>query len=191
MANAARLAAVGTLAAGVAHEIKNPLNAINTGAAALRRRSEITPLLQAEVLEMIEECVGRIAEITTALDASSTGLRETLESGTRLSVDALVGTNEQLRDELGGMLGRLGEANKLMQQIVNGANKNLAAVESSLSTRVGELQTVIGTVMEEANRASQQVATQVAELHYRPLGLAVYEPLTIFHAPSASRSRVK
>jgi signal transduction histidine kinase len=67
VANAARLAAVGTLAAGVAHEIKNPLNAINTGAAALRRRSEITPVLQAEVLEMIEECVGRIAEITTAL----------------------------------------------------------------------------------------------------------------------------
>jgi signal transduction histidine kinase len=67
VANAARLAAVGTLAAGVAHEIKNPLNAINTGAAALRRRSEITPTLQAEVLEMIEECVGRISEITTAL----------------------------------------------------------------------------------------------------------------------------
>ena len=67
VANAARLAAVGTLAAGVAHEIKNPLNAINTGAAALRRRGEITPMLQAEVLEMIEECVGRISEITTAL----------------------------------------------------------------------------------------------------------------------------
>ena len=67
VANAARLAAVGTLAAGVAHEIKNPLNAISTGAAALRKRTEISPALQAEVLEMIEECVTRIAEITTAL----------------------------------------------------------------------------------------------------------------------------
>ena len=62
------------------------------------------------------------------------------------------------------MLGRLGEANKLMQQIVNGANKNLAAVENSLSTRVGELQTVIGTVMAEAGSASQQVTAQIAEL---------------------------
>ncbi len=67
VANAARLAAVGTLAAGVAHEIKNPLNAINTGAAALRKRDEMAPALQAEILDMMEECVGRIAEITTAL----------------------------------------------------------------------------------------------------------------------------
>ena len=51
-----------------------------------------------------------------------------------------------------------------MQQIVNGANKNLAAVENSLSTRVGELQTVIGTVMAEAGSASQQVTSQIAEL---------------------------
>jgi len=67
VANAARLAAVGTLAAGVAHEIKNPLNAISTGAAALRKRNELTPVMQKEVLEMIEECVQRISEITTAL----------------------------------------------------------------------------------------------------------------------------
>ena len=67
VANAARLAAVGTLAAGVAHEIKNPLNAINTGAAALRKRDGLDPSLQAEILDMIEECVGRISEITTAL----------------------------------------------------------------------------------------------------------------------------
>ena len=106
----------------------------------------------------------RGAEITTAIEASSSGLRETLEAGTRKSVDALVNTNEQLRGELGGMLGRLGEANKLMQQIVNGANKNLVAVENGLSTRVGELQSVVATVMEETNRASQQVAAQVAEL---------------------------
>jgi signal transduction histidine kinase len=67
VANAARLSAVGTLAAGVAHEIKNPLNAISTGAAALRKRGELTPSLHNEVLDMIDECASRIAEITTAL----------------------------------------------------------------------------------------------------------------------------
>jgi len=67
VANAARLAAVGTLAAGVAHEIKNPLNAISTGAAALRKRNELPPVMQKEVLEMIEECVQRISEIISAL----------------------------------------------------------------------------------------------------------------------------
>jgi hypothetical protein len=113
---------------------------------------------------IIEGLRDRGAEITSALDASSSGLRETLESGTRQSVDTLVSTNEQLRDELGGMLGRLGEANKLMQQIVTGANKNLGAVEGSLSARVGELQSVVATVMEETGRASEQVAAQVSEL---------------------------
>ncbi len=99
VANAARLAAVGTLAAGVAHEIKNPLNAISTGAAALHRRNELTPVMQKEVLEMIEECVQRIAEITNALTdharpADGEGLsifdlRHGLETTLKLLVDRL------------------------------------------------------------------------------------------------------
>ncbi|MFA6967592.1 MAG: hypothetical protein WC281_18500, partial [Bosea sp. (in: a-proteobacteria)] len=113
---------------------------------------------------IIEGLRERGAAITNALDTSSSGLRETLEHGTRQSVDALVKTNEQLRSELGGMLGRLGEANKLMQQIVNGANKNLAAVEGGLSARVGDLQSVIATVMDETGKASEQIAAQVADL---------------------------
>ena len=67
VAHAARLAAVGTLAAGVAHEIKNPLNAIGTAAAALRKREALTDSVYTDVLDMVQECVDRIAEITTAL----------------------------------------------------------------------------------------------------------------------------
>ena len=99
VANAARLSAVGTLAAGVAHEIKNPLNAISTGAAALRKRNELTPTLHTEVLDMIDECVQRIAEITTALTdharpadgegVSVFDLRNGLESTLRLLSDRM------------------------------------------------------------------------------------------------------
>lgn len=99
VANAARLSAVGTLAAGVAHEIKNPLNAISTGAAALRKRNELTPSLHSEVLDMIDECVQRIAEITTALTdharpadgegVSVFDLRHGLESTLKLLADRL------------------------------------------------------------------------------------------------------
>ncbi len=99
VANAARLSAVGTLAAGVAHEIKNPLNAISTGAAALRKRNELTPSLHSEVLDMIDECVQRIAEITTALTdharpadgegVSVFDLRNGLESTLKLLADRM------------------------------------------------------------------------------------------------------
>ena len=103
VANAARLAAVGTLAAGVAHEIKNPLNAISTGAAALKRRGEVSESLRAEVFDMIEECVGRIAEITTALTeharpadgegVSALDLRQGLDTTLRLLADRLRAQN--------------------------------------------------------------------------------------------------
>lgn len=106
VANAARLAAVGTLAAGVAHEIKNPLNAINTGAAALRKRDEMSPTLQAEILDMMEECVGRISEITTALTeharpADGEGLslfdvQKGLDTTLRLLADRLRGSSIQI-----------------------------------------------------------------------------------------------
>jgi signal transduction histidine kinase len=65
VAQHARLAAVGTLAAGVAHEIKNPLNAIHTGVAALRRKPDSPG--RGELFDLLDECVGRIAEIATAL----------------------------------------------------------------------------------------------------------------------------
>ncbi|MGW9332579.1 hypothetical protein ACWGRX_21050, partial [Bosea sp. NPDC055594] len=113
---------------------------------------------------IIEGLRERGADIAGALETASSQLRETLESGTSQSVEALLKTNEQLRGELGGMLGRLGEANKLMQQIVTGANKNLVAIEGSLSGRVEELQNVLSSVVEETGRASMQVAGQIEAL---------------------------
>nr|MCU0885265.1 hypothetical protein [Beijerinckiaceae bacterium] len=106
----------------------------------------------------------RGTEITTALAQSQDQLRTTLESGTSSSVSTLVATNERIRSELGGTLERLGEANRLMQQIVATANTNLSGVESSLSDRVKELESILSAVSDETGRASMQVAQQVDAL---------------------------
>jgi signal transduction histidine kinase len=129
VANNARLAAVGTLAAGVAHEIKNPLNAIGTGVAALRRRPDVPPALRAEVMEVIEECVARIADITTALTdharpadgegVSLCDLRLGLDSTTRLLGERLRQAGVQVVREYQSSRRVAGRARQLNQVFLN------------------------------------------------------------------------
>ena len=135
VANAARLAAVGTLAAGVAHEIKNPLNAISTGAAALRKRNELTPVMQKEVLEMIEECVQRISEITTALTdharpadgegVSMFDIAHGLDTTLKLLTDRLRNSNvtveKRYRSERGVILARPRQLNQVFLNLLDNA----------------------------------------------------------------------
>ena len=66
LAHQERLAAVGTLAAGVGHEVRNPINAVLNGARALLDRQGLEPSMR-RVLEVIEEAGRRIDGISAAL----------------------------------------------------------------------------------------------------------------------------
>lgn len=89
----ARLAAVGTLAAGVGHEVRNPLNALLNGTLALLERPDLDPASR-RVLAVMEEAARRIDEISAALvnhaqpgehqERRPVDLREGLEAALRL-----------------------------------------------------------------------------------------------------------
>ncbi|MEW5740365.1 MAG: ATP-binding protein [Myxococcota bacterium] len=66
LASQARLAAIGTLAAGVGHEVRNPVNAVLNGVRVLLGRQDIAANDQ-RLLKVVEEGAGRIERISAAL----------------------------------------------------------------------------------------------------------------------------
>jgi signal transduction histidine kinase len=66
LASQARLAAIGTLAAGVGHEVRNPVNAVLNGVRAMLSRDDVSAADQ-KLLKVVEEGAGRIERISAAL----------------------------------------------------------------------------------------------------------------------------
>ncbi len=83
---AEKLATVGTLAGGVAHEINNPLTAILTNAQMLLSSDTITDKLDKESLELIEEATKRCRTIVQKM---MTYARKPLETAKTSNINVL------------------------------------------------------------------------------------------------------
>ena len=67
LAKSQKLAAVGTLLAGLAHEIRNPINAMVNGVPALRRALPAVDGVASELLEVVEDSARRVSRIVDDL----------------------------------------------------------------------------------------------------------------------------
>ena len=92
LAEREKLAAVGALAAGILHEVRNPVNAI-LNASRVLAEGAAPPDTERELLEVIGDGAERIQEITVALDAHA----RPAEAGETLVCDVREGVDATLR----------------------------------------------------------------------------------------------
>lgn len=87
-----KMAVVGTLAAGILHELRNPVNAI-LNASRVLSATGTTEETRSELLEVIADGASRIVEITSALDSHA----KPAESGVMHACDPREGIESTLR----------------------------------------------------------------------------------------------
>ena len=128
------------------------------------RSNAVIGSLQDRSSSMLSSLQQRTMELTAAYLQSTQAVRTALDEGTEQTVVALTGANERLRGELADVLGRLNDANRLLQQVAASASGNLGAVEDGLAGRVQHIEALLSEIATQTGRASDQVADQVDAL---------------------------
>jgi Apolipoprotein A1/A4/E domain len=104
------------------------------------------------------------SELASRIEKSASEFQETIVDGAERSIVELTGAHKKLTGEIASVLGRLNEANTVLNGIVGAAATNLEAVESGLSERVKTLESVMGQIISDTSKTSLRVEKQVALL---------------------------
>jgi signal transduction histidine kinase len=139
LAEREKLAAVGTLAAGILHEVRNPVNAI-LNASRLLQQGVSDKETEKELAAVVADGAQRIQEITVALDSHARPAEagEAMVSDLREGVDA---TLRLIRHRLGGIkVNRIFETDRLARCASGPLNQViLNLLDNSIRAGAGEI----------------------------------------------------
>lgn len=140
LAQAAKLAAIGQLAAGVAHEINNPITSVlslashlteGKGGATLDPRHRASLRLMAQQAERVAKIVQNLLTFArkSQLEMSRVNVRELLDTATALAEYRLKNTPIRLRYEMEtGLPHILGDPGRLTEVLINLLNNAIDAM---------------------------------------------------------------
>jgi cell division septum initiation protein DivIVA len=90
-------------------------------------------------------------EITRSFDKSTADLQKLFENGTGTTIQALLTTNEKLKDDLSEVLARLAETSLALNGVVHDAGDSLEAIEGTLTNRVRDFQGSVTAISNQIN----------------------------------------
>jgi len=88
-------------------------------------------------------------------------LNAAIESGSASSLGGIVEANDKLRTEVTALLGRLTDANQLLNGIVGSATKSLTEVEGRMAERVRGLEGTLAAILSASREGSDTLAAKV------------------------------
>jgi C4-dicarboxylate-specific signal transduction histidine kinase len=157
--NASKMASLGEMAAGIAHEINNPLTIIQGKAGQLKRmitKQEIDPVKLKDDLEKITETVERISNIINAL--------RTISRNSELDTGSLTNLNDIIQGVMHLSFERFKQDSILLK-----VNVDLIPKETQVFCRASEISLVLLNLLNNSFDAIKPLEEKWIEIAVEPL----------------------
>jgi hypothetical protein len=176
---AARVSEIGTTLASRLSELQIALDERSRSLhESLRARSdEIHTVLETKGSDLVAHLGQKQAELTGALEQSSVNFNDALVANAAASVQALLSTNEKLKDEMGATIGALADRNAALQDMINNADASFSSIETGLAARIQQFEQAVTGITQEIEDLGANAGTTIGSAR------ALYE--TIAHQQQA------
>jgi len=102
-------------------------------------------------------------EFVSAVEQSAAHLRGVIETGATTSIEALVETNERLRNGMADMIARLTETSETLGQALSTTDQDFTAVEQALGSRMADFRTILSQLTGEIGELNSTTRATLGE----------------------------